>query len=116
MKHRLRWPAKAGRFGSKARWLSTKGSKIGTSAIVTFDPDGEFGDVTRRVAGEGFDDVVAGFTVSDDRAAGTKADVLSDAVDVNVVADIGLDIEIVGALGPLDLHLGAALDPPITNA
>ena len=49
------------------------------------------------------------YTVSDERAAGTEADILQDAVDVNVVTDVGLGIEIVGGLGPLDLHLGAAV-------
>ena len=44
-----------------------------------------------------------------DRAAGTKADIFQGAVEVNVVTDVGLDIEIIGGLGPLDLHLGAAV-------
>jgi len=49
------------------------------------------------------------FTVSDDRATGTKAEILQGAVDVNIITDVGLGIEIVGGLGPLDLHLGAAV-------
>src|SRR4030095_7058107 len=43
------------------------------------------------------------------RAAGTKTEILQGAIDVNVVADIGLSIEIVGGLGPLDFDFGTAV-------
>ena len=75
----------------------------------------EYGRRTRRrcvagsIRGDDFDRVFSEYTVSGDWAAGTKADVLQDAVEVNVVTEIGLGIEIVGGLGPLDLHLGAAV-------
>ena len=61
------------------------------------------------IRGDDFNRVFSEYTVSGDRAAGTKADILQDAVEVNVVTDVGLDVEIVDGLGPLDLHLGAAV-------
>jgi hypothetical protein len=65
--------------------------------------------IAGSIRGEDFDRVFSELTVSDDRAAGTEADVLQDAVEVNVVTEIRLGIEIVAGLGPLDLHLGAAV-------
>jgi len=66
--------------------------------------------VASSIRGDDFDRVFSEYTIFGDRAAGTKQDILEDAVDVNIVTDVGLSVEIVGGLGPLDLHLGGAVN------
>src|SRR4029450_7861692 len=65
--------------------------------------------VAGSIRGNDFNRVFSEYAISGDRAAGTKANLFQGAVDVDVVSDVGLDIEIVGGLGPLDLHLRAAV-------
>jgi hypothetical protein len=65
--------------------------------------------VASGIRGDDFDRVFSEYTIFRDRAAGTKQDILEDAVDVNIVTDVRLSVEIVGGLGPLNLHLSGAI-------
>jgi hypothetical protein len=61
------------------------------------------------VGGGDFDEVFAELRVNDALATGTKEDVMEDTVHINIVADIGLRVEVVGGLRPTDVGLGAAV-------
>src|SRR5262245_36377152 len=64
--------------------------------------------IASRVGSEHFDEVVAEVAVNDSRAAGTKDHVLEAAVHINVIADVGLGVEVVGGLPPRQRHLKVA--------
>ena len=65
--------------------------------------------IASGVGREHFDEVFAGAcAVNDSWAAGTKYHVLEAAVHIDVVADVGLGVEVIGGLPPRQRHLKVA--------